>query len=89
MVRWVAVSPCMLTVRNRLAKSMPRDLTARQLQVVELIAAGHSTREIAAELGMGTGGVKMHLSKIYERLDCHNRVQIARWWMERERRNGR
>jgi len=48
-----------------------------------MIALGLGLREIAQELGISVGGVKMHLSRIYERLDVHNRVQIARWWMER------
>ncbi len=49
----------------------------RERQVVELIAAGCSNREIAARLGLRTQTVKNHLCRIYRRLGLPNRVQLA------------
>ena len=68
---------------------MPRDLTARQLQVAELVASGRTTHEIANDLKISYGTAKQYVWRIFERLDIRNRAQLTRWWMERERRNGR
>jgi DNA-binding NarL/FixJ family response regulator len=52
-------------------------LTPRQTDVLASLIAGRSNREIAAELNMGLGTVKAHLSAIYEKLGVSNRTQAA------------
>jgi DNA-binding NarL/FixJ family response regulator len=57
-------------------------LTPRQLEILGLVAAGLSTRDIAARLGIAQGTVKAHLTMIYSRLGVTNRVQATRHYLE-------
>ena len=52
-------------------------LTTRERQILPLLAAGWSNREIAAQLGVKTGTVKNHVAKILEKLDVSDRTQAA------------
>ena len=49
-------------------------LTDRETEVLRLVAAGHSTRAIAAILVVTPATVKKHLEHIYARLDAHSRT---------------
>ncbi len=54
-------------------------LSARELEVLRLIAAGLSNQEIARHLVVGIGTIKTHINNIYRKLDVHSRTQaIAR-----------
>ncbi len=50
-------------------------LTTRELEVVRLVAAGHSNREIAATLGIQGSTVKWNLSNLYGKLNVRSRTQ--------------
>ena len=52
-------------------------LTAREREVVELLAQGMTNKEIAAELFITTNTVKRHLKSIFEKLDVHTRSAAA------------
>jgi DNA-binding NarL/FixJ family response regulator len=52
-------------------------LSAREQQVLEELATGKSTHEIAEELGLGDETVKSHLSRIYTKLKANERVQAV------------
>ncbi|MGW5556898.1 response regulator transcription factor [Micromonospora sp. NPDC003944] len=41
-------------------------------RILALVAAGRTTRQIAAELGRTTAGVQSHLSKLYRRMGVQN-----------------
>jgi LuxR family maltose regulon positive regulatory protein len=56
---------------------MSSPLTSRELEVLHLIAEGHSNREIADRLVIGVSTVKKHLSHIFEKLDVQNRTQAV------------
>lgn len=54
-------------------------LSKRELEVLHLLAAGHSNQEIAEMLIIGLNTVKTHLKNIYGKLEARNRTQaIAR-----------
>lgn len=61
--------------RNYLAHE--KNLSEREVQIVELIAQGLDNKEIAAQLYMGEGTVRNHVSTILQKLDLKNRTQIA------------
>jgi DNA-binding CsgD family transcriptional regulator len=50
------------------------DLTARQLQLLQLVADGHSNTQIARRLFVAEGTVRKHLENIYERLGVTSRA---------------
>jgi LuxR family maltose regulon positive regulatory protein len=52
-------------------------LTEREIEVLRLMAAGLSNREIAAELVLAMGTVKAHLHHIYGKLEVRGRTQAA------------
>ncbi|MDJ0626712.1 MAG: LuxR C-terminal-related transcriptional regulator [Rhodobacter sp.] len=52
-------------------------LTARQLEILELIRQGSSNRSIAEALRISEGTVKLHVSAILKRLGVRNRTQAA------------
>jgi DNA-binding NarL/FixJ family response regulator len=52
-------------------------LTSRQVDVMELNSEGRSNKQIAAELGLTTGTVKMHLSRIYKVLGVKSRTEAV------------
>lgn len=55
-------------------------LTERESQVLELIADGKNTKEIASELYITTGTVRNYISVILDKLDVSNRIEaIARF----------
>jgi DNA-binding NarL/FixJ family response regulator len=52
-------------------------LTARETEIAEQVAAGHSNKVIAAEHGISERTVKAHLNAIFRKTGLHNRVQLA------------
>jgi len=52
-------------------------LSERELEVLRLLAAGLSNREIAAELFLAIGTVKKYTSNIYGKLNVHKRTQAV------------
>ena len=53
------------------------ELTGREREVFALVAAGHSNREIATELHLSEGTVKIHVGRVLAKLDLRDRVQAV------------
>jgi DNA-binding NarL/FixJ family response regulator len=52
-------------------------MTQREHEVIELIGAGMSNKEIAKRLNIATDTVKSHVRNVMEKLALHTRLQIA------------
>jgi DNA-binding NarL/FixJ family response regulator len=52
-------------------------LTPRQKDVLSLVVKGNSNKEIARELGLGEGTVKVHLASLFRTLRVHSRSAAA------------
>ncbi|KOO89917.1 response regulator transcription factor [Salmonella enterica] len=52
-------------------------LSARQREILQMLAAGESNKQIGRTLNISTGTVKAHLESLYRRLDVKNRTQAA------------
>jgi two-component system nitrate/nitrite response regulator NarL len=60
------------------------ELTAREQQVLELVEQGCKNKEIAGELGIRPGTVKIHLKHIFEKTGIRGRYGLAlNGWRER------
>lgn len=69
---------------NRFAQTSPRtpparaaDLTAREREVLRLVATGHSNARIAEDLGITPGTAKIHVTRILTKIGVESRVQAA------------
>ena len=58
--------------------------SARQQQVIELVAQGLKNSEVADAIGTTEHVVKNHLRMIYDKLGLWNRVELALWYEARK-----
>jgi DNA-binding NarL/FixJ family response regulator len=54
-------------------------LTRREVEILRLVAEGHSNAQLARMLWVTEQTVKFHLSNIYRKLDVANRTEASRW----------
>ena len=54
-------------------------ITVRETEVIKLLADGKTNSDIARKLYISVHTVKSILEKIYEKTNCHNRVQVVVW----------
>jgi NarL family two-component system response regulator LiaR len=57
--------------------TMTEDLTPREIEVVRLLAAGQSNKEIADALAIGEETVKTHVGRVLSKLNADNRAQAV------------
>lgn len=62
-----------------MAKKIPRrrELSPRQVQVLEFIMNGYADKQIAIELGISYHTIKGHITKIYDRLGAIDRAHAV------------
>ncbi len=53
------------------------ELTSREQQVLELVEQGYKNKEVAADLGIQPGTVKIHLKHIFEKTGVRGRYGLA------------
>jgi DNA-binding NarL/FixJ family response regulator len=74
LARLGSVIEAALSVRRRLGKLSPR-----QLEVLQHVAEGHTTREIAGRLKLSAKTVETHRGEVMKRLDIHDVVGLVRY----------
>jgi len=54
-------------------------LTARQKQILQLLAEGKSSKEVAVALNISVKTAETHRANIMRRLDCHSVTELVRY----------
>jgi DNA-binding NarL/FixJ family response regulator len=54
-------------------------LTPRQREIVQLLAEGKSSKEVAVALGLSVKTAETHRANIMRRLDCHSVSELVRY----------
>jgi RNA polymerase sigma factor (sigma-70 family) len=57
-------------------------LTPRERQLVALVTQGQPNKQVARQLGVTEGTVKVHLHRIYEKLEIRNCTELTRLMYE-------
>jgi DNA-binding NarL/FixJ family response regulator len=61
------------------SRQIPGGLTRRELEILKLVAEGHSNAALARMLWVTEQTVKFHLSNVYRKLEVANRTEASRW----------
>lgn len=72
------------TTANSSTSLADEELSGREIEVLKLLAAGASNRDIADKLVLAEGTVKNHVSNILSKLHAENRTQAANLARERK-----
>ncbi len=67
-----------LTGPERPVADLLGSLTPREIEVLELLAAGRSTNEIASTLGISATTVQSHVKNLLAKLEVHSKVEAVR-----------
>lgn len=70
--RWLMRAP---------AAPEPGQLTARETEILALVAEGRTNAQIAARLRVSENTVKFHLQNLYLKLKLQNRTEAAAWYL--------
>ena len=62
-------------IASRVGERMLANLSPREMEVLKLVARGFSNKEIAAQLGLVVGTVKLHMVSIFAKLGASDRTQ--------------
>jgi DNA-binding NarL/FixJ family response regulator len=62
-------------IATRLGERMIAQLSPREMDVLKLVAKGLSNKEIATQLGLVVGTVKIHVANIFSKLGVSDRTQ--------------
>jgi len=75
--RWIDPEIAERTRRAQERAASAPPLTRRERELIELVRQGLRNRDIAAELGVTEGTVKVYLHAIFDKLQVENRTELA------------
>jgi len=52
-------------------------LTARERQIIALVSAGYTNKDLAQKLGISENTAKYHLTKVFDKLGVCNRLELV------------
>jgi DNA-binding NarL/FixJ family response regulator len=71
-------------IRNPDGQRTTHPLSNREKQILQLVAEGFSTREIAGRLGLSVRTVDNHRTNIMRKLNLHNVAALTRYAIQNE-----
>lgn len=77
---WLDIAPvgrALGQLLSREANEQALNLTDREREVIRFVSKGLQNKDIASELGISEGTVKIHVHHIYAKLGLSNRVELA------------
>jgi DNA-binding CsgD family transcriptional regulator len=57
-------------------------LSKRQVTILGLLDGGMSNAQLAEALSISEHTVKVHLWRLFRRIDVHSRLEAAKWWRD-------
>jgi DNA-binding NarL/FixJ family response regulator len=60
------------------------ELSAREQQVLELLAKGHPYKQMADTMGISVETMRTHIRHTYEKLHVHSRIEAVMKYMGRQ-----
>ena len=63
--------------KPKLAEHPDDQLTARETEILELLAKGYVPKEVAVKLGISYDTIRYHLKHIYDKLHVHSRTEAV------------
>jgi predicted ATPase/DNA-binding CsgD family transcriptional regulator/DNA-binding XRE family transcriptional regulator len=79
--RLAEVRAALAEIGETAAGALPDGLTARQAEVLGLVAAGLTNKQIAGQLYLSPATVERHLATVYSKIGVSGRVEAARYAM--------
>lgn len=68
-----------LPIRGDLIRKKVTHMTAREAEVLQLIAEGHANKQVAGQLGISIKTVEKHRQHVMEKLDIHDTAGLTRY----------
>lgn len=65
----------------KLETNIQRNLTSREVDVLNCVCLGMSNKEIAKHLGLSKETVKSYMNKIFLKLNVNNRTKASMWFV--------
>ncbi|MER8830140.1 response regulator transcription factor [Mesorhizobium sp. M0938] len=75
--KWIDYNILQQLVMPKVLHHPPRALTGREAEVASLVVRGFRNKNIAEQLHVSEGTVKMHLHHVYEKLHLGSRAELA------------
>ena len=60
-------------------RTMRRTLTPREIEIVTMVGKGLHNKQIAERLFISEGTIKVHLHRIFEKLNIDSRISLAHY----------
>jgi len=73
------ISAAVMAAYNSKTEIPADPLTSRERQVLQLIAEGKSTKDVAALLGVSVKTAESHRSRLMQKLDIHETASLVRY----------
>jgi two-component system NarL family response regulator len=75
-----AQAPSVAPEKQAAAEPLPAELTARQMEILRMVAEGLQYKEIALQLGLAEVTIKYHMGEILSRLHLRSRGEAVQAW---------